>query len=189
MPYLEAAIEENLRMYSPVVRYFWFNSNLECFSRACTVCGHDLLILLNRFLKIQTDLRTHKNLCENIYRLERVCTEDCTIGPYNIKKGTLIMFPFHAMHYNPKYFPEPENFIPDRFLKSSNTEIVPFSYLPFGGGPRVCIGQRFAIVEMKIAMAKLLSKFKIVNTPSTKLEALKGDPFLFSYDNVLVTML
>jgi cytochrome P450 len=92
------------------------------------------------------------------------------------------------MHYNPKYFPEPEKFIPERFLKSSNTEIVPFSYIPFGGGPRVCIGQRFAMIEMKIAMAKLLAKFKIVDTPVTRLDILKGDPFLFSYDHVHVKL-
>ena len=67
------------------------------------------------------------------------------------------------MHYNSKYFPEPEQFRPERFLKSSSSseegsKVVPFSHLPFGVGPRVCIGQRFAMVEMKIAMAKLLSR-------------------------------
>ena len=92
------------------------------------------------------------------------------------------------MHYNPKYFPEPEKFQPERFLKPKASAIVPFSYIPFGGGPRVCIGQRFAMVEMKIAMAKLLAAFTIVATPATSLEALKGSPFLFSYKDVLVKL-
>jgi len=92
------------------------------------------------------------------------------------------------MHYNSKYFPEPEKFLPERFLKSNENKVVPFSHLPFGGGPRVCIGQRFAMVEMKIAMAKLLSKFRIVATPKTKIEPLLGDSFLFSYDNVHIKL-
>jgi len=92
------------------------------------------------------------------------------------------------MHYNPKYFPEPEKFQPERFLKPNDSEIVPFSYIPFGGGPRVCIGQRFAMIEMKIAMAKLLANFKIVATPATSLDPLKGSPFLFSYKDVLVKL-
>ena len=92
------------------------------------------------------------------------------------------------MHNNSKYFPEPEKFKPERFLKPNSDEIVPFSYLPFGGGPRVCIGQRFAIIEMKIAMAKLLSRFKIVDTPATKLEVLTGDSFLLSYEGIYVKL-
>ena len=92
------------------------------------------------------------------------------------------------MHYNPKYFPEPEMFQPERFLKSNESKIVPFSYIPFGGGPRVCIGQRFAMIEMKIAMAKLLAKFKIVATPATSMDVLKGDTFLFSYGDILVKL-
>ena len=92
------------------------------------------------------------------------------------------------MHYNPKYFAEPEKFQPERFLKSNESQIVPFSYIPFGGGPRVCIGQRFAMVEMKIAMAKLLAKFKIVASPATSMDVLKGDTFLFSYGDILVKL-
>ena len=92
------------------------------------------------------------------------------------------------MHYNSKFFPEPEKFQPERFLKSNENKVVPFSHLPFGGGPRVCMGQRFAMVEMKIAIAKLLARFRIMATPETKLEPLKGDPFLFSYDEIRVKL-
>lgn len=92
------------------------------------------------------------------------------------------------MHHNPNFFPEPEKFTPERFLKPNSETIVPFSYLPFGGGPRICIGQRFAIVEMKMAMAKLLSRFRIVDTPSTKLEVLRGDNFFLSYEDIYVKL-
>ena len=124
-----------------------------------------------------------------IFRLDRECSADCTVGPYNIKKGTLIYFPIYAMHHNPRFFPEPEQFRPERFLKTeSETLATQYAFLPFGGGPRLCIGMRFAIAEIKIAMAKLLANFKIVETSQTKLEPLPGDPFMFSYPDIKVKL-
>ena len=123
--------------------------------------------------------------------MDRECIEDCTVGPYNIKKGTLVIFPIYAMHHNPKYFPEPEKFKPERFLKTeseSDNFAAQFSYIPFGGGQRQCIGMRFAMSEIKIGMAKLLAEFKIVDTPKTKLDMLPGDFFVFSYKDVNVRL-
>jgi cytochrome P450 len=119
-----------------------------------------------------------------------LCAEDCTIGPYKLKKGTIIHFPIYAMHHNPKFFPDPEKFRPERFLKSENpvSPASQFSYIPFGGGPRVCIGMRFAMAEMKIAMAKLLAEFRIVSTPETRLDLMEGDSFLFNYPEVRVKL-
>ncbi len=54
--------------------------------------------------------------------MDRLCADDTTLGPYKIKKGTLITFPIYAMHQNPKYFPEPGKFKPERFLKTENEE-------------------------------------------------------------------
>jgi cytochrome P450 len=96
------------------------------------------------------------------------------------------------MHHNPKYFPEPEKFKPERFLKteteSENNFASQFSYLPFGGGQRQCIGMRFAMSEIKIGIAKLLAEFKIVDTPKTEINLLPGDFFVFSYDDVHVKL-
>ena len=96
------------------------------------------------------------------------------------------------MHHNPDFFPEPDVFQPERFLKnknSSTSEVVPFSYIPFGGGPRKCIGIRFAMAEMKIALAKLLQKYEIVPVPQTKLDFKVGDPAFLSYSEVEVKIL
>jgi len=95
------------------------------------------------------------------------------------------------MHNNPEYFPEPEKFKPERFLKEnegSNDNVVPFSYIPFGGGPRQCIGMRFAISEIKIAIAKVIKAFQIVDTPDTKIELYHGDMFMMSYDKINVKL-
>ncbi len=119
----------------------------------------------------------------------RVCVKDCEVAPgMVIKKGTRIDFPLYASHLNPEFFPDPHEFRPDRFLKENSDHLIPFTYRPFGGGPRLCIGQRFAQIEMKIAMAKLLSKYRLVAVPETKLDVLSGDQFILNYPYMKVKL-
>jgi cytochrome P450 len=93
----------------------------------------------------------------------------------------------YASHYDPDFFPEPDTFRPERFLKENADQLIPYTWRPFGAGNRVCIGQRFAINEMKIFMAKLINKFQIIDTPETKLTYSKGD-FLMSYPEIIVKL-
>lgn len=66
--------------------------------------------------------------------------------PIKIEKDTPIIIPVYALHHDEKYFPNPERFDPDRFLPENKDSITKFTYLPFGDGPRVCIGKyRFYI--------------------------------------------
>ena len=121
--------------------------------------------------------------------MNRECNKDVLIGNLQIKKGVRIQFPIWAMHHNPEYFPEPDVFSPERFLKNKDsltTEVLPFTCIPFGGGPRKCIGLRFAMTEMKIALAKLLQKFEIVLVPETKLDFKTGDFSFLSYSKLEV---
>jgi len=74
--------------------------------------------------------------------------------------------------------------ITERFLKENSDNIIPYTWRPFGGGPRNCIGKRFAIVEMMIAMAKVLKRFRIEKTEETKLELKKGNLFFLGFDQV-----
>ncbi|KAF6214471.1 hypothetical protein GE061_009214 [Apolygus lucorum] len=93
----------------------------------------------------------------------RVCTKDYTFpNGTHIEKGQSILLPTIAIHYDPKIFPEPEKFIPDRFDGS----IEKGSYAPFGDGPRICIGKRFAVVEIKLTLAKLLLNYKFLPAAS-----------------------
>lgn len=74
--------------------------------------------------------------------LDRVAATDYKIDDQlTIKAGTPVYINGVGMHYDPHYFPDPENFVPDRFLPENESKIVPFSYLPFGEGPRTCIGK------------------------------------------------
>jgi cytochrome P450 family 9 len=77
-----------------------------------------------------------------------------------IEKGTMVAFPIIGFHYDPKYFPEPEKFDPKRFSDENKGNINLDVYLPFGIGPRNCIGSRFALMELKTLFFYLLSSFK-----------------------------
>ena len=93
------------------------------------------------------------------------------------------------MHKNPELFGENvDTFEPERFLNGAAKEFIDnHTFHAFGGGPRICIGMRFAMAEMKITLAKLLCNFKIVEKSNvTKLEFDKGNPFLLSYKEMKV---
>ncbi|XP_015912964.1 cytochrome P450 3A24-like [Parasteatoda tepidariorum] len=103
-------------------------------------------------------------------RLERKANEDYTLDDTGIiiPKGTVITVPVYALHKDPKYFPEPEKFDPDRFTPEEKAKREPFTFMPFGAGPRNCVGMRFALVEVKVCLAYVLSHFRIKRCPETK---------------------
>ncbi|XP_055454600.1 cytochrome P450 3A9-like [Psammomys obesus] len=92
-------------------------------------------------------------------RLERLCKKDVEINGVFIPKGTVVMVPTFALHKDPMCWPEPEEFRPERFSKKNQDSINPYTYLPFGNGPRNCIGMRFALMNMKVALVRLLQNF------------------------------
>ncbi|NP_001166004.1 cytochrome P450 6CK11 [Nasonia vitripennis] len=93
--------------------------------------------------------------------LNRECIEDCDIPNTNfrIEKGTKLLICMNAMHRDPDIFPDPEKFDPLRFTKENIASRQPYTYLPFGDGPRACIGIRFGMLQTKIALIGLLSNY------------------------------
>lgn len=89
-----------------------------------------------------------------------------------IDKGTAIIIPIYSIHNDPEIYPEPEKFDPDRFTSENIKSRHSFSFLPFGDGPRNCIGMRFALLESRLAIAMIIKSFNLTlnsKTP-TKLE-------------------
>ncbi|KAI5128078.1 Cytochrome P450 3A4 [Manis pentadactyla] len=89
-------------------------------------------------------------------RLEQLCKKDVEIKGVLIPKGTVVMVPIFVLHQDPELWPEPE-FRPERFSKKNKDSINPYTYLPFGSGPRNCIGMRFALLNMKLAIVESCS--------------------------------
>ncbi|XP_063233597.1 uncharacterized protein LOC134537257 [Bacillus rossius redtenbacheri] len=96
---------------------------------------------------------------------DRVCVKRYTVPAaegrpqLTIEKGEIVMIPVIGLHMDPEYFPDPSSFRPERFSEENKHDIKPFTYLPFGVGPRSCIANRFALMEAKVALVHLLSRF------------------------------
>uniref|UniRef100_A0A2I3SYU7 Cytochrome P450 3A n=1 Tax=Pan troglodytes TaxID=9598 RepID=A0A2I3SYU7_PANTR len=102
-------------------------------------------------------------------RLERVCKKDVEINGMFIPKGVVVMIPSYALHRDPKYWTEPEKFLPERFSKKNKDNIDPYIYTPFGSGPRNCIGMRFALMNMKLALIRVLQNFSFKPCKETQI--------------------
>ncbi|XP_037539316.1 thromboxane-A synthase [Nematolebias whitei] len=102
------------------------------------------------------------------YRYSREVDHDCVIKGQFLPKGvTLDIFP-GFLHHDPEYWPEPEKFIPERFTPEAKANRHPFVYLPFGAGPRSCVGMRLAQLEIRMVFAHLFHRFSIVACSETK---------------------
>ncbi|XP_030875087.1 cytochrome P450 3A12-like [Leptonychotes weddellii] len=102
-------------------------------------------------------------------RLERICKKDVEISGVFIPKGTVVMVPVFTLHRDLDLWPEPEEFRPERFSKKNKDSINPYIYLPFGTGPRNCIGMRFAIMNMKLALVRVLQNFSFKPCKETQI--------------------
>nr|CAD7256497.1 unnamed protein product [Timema shepardi] len=82
--------------------------------------------------------------------LERKCTKPFTFPgtDYLMKKGDKLSIPAYAIQHDPKYYPDPERFDPERFTEEAKQSRHPFTYLPFGEGPRICIGESLSLLNM-----------------------------------------
>ncbi|KAK9874654.1 hypothetical protein WA026_005477 [Henosepilachna vigintioctopunctata] len=89
--------------------------------------------------------------------------------PVHLEKDTMIMIPAFAIHYDPEYFKEPEKFDPERFSPENRKNVDPYTYMPFGVGPRNCIGSRFALLEIKSVFFYLLNHFEILPVEKTNI--------------------
>ncbi|CAL8086082.1 unnamed protein product [Orchesella dallaii] len=102
-------------------------------------------------------------------RLERSCVKDYKDNDSGlfVPKGTVVFVPSNALHYDEQYYDNPDKFDPEHFSPEKKAQRNPYAYMPFGIGPRNCIGMRFALVETKAAIAHLVHNFRIQTTKKT----------------------
>lgn len=102
-------------------------------------------------------------------RIERSSLQDYTLGDtgVTVKKEDLVVIPVYAMHHDPQYFENPLTFNPERFNEANMASIRPYTYLPFGAGPRNCIGMRFALQAVKLSLLHTIRNVQVVPTEKT----------------------
>jgi len=102
--------------------------------------------------------------------LTRRALADDRFGQYKIPAGADIFISPYLVHRHPDYWPEPESFDPDRFYRNEQTPRHAFAYLPFGGGPRRCVGDAFAAAEMQVHVAVVAQHFILQNVTKDPVE-------------------
>ncbi|KAJ6218335.1 hypothetical protein RDWZM_009492 [Blomia tropicalis] len=124
---------------------------------------------------ISETLRLNPPLTE----FHRECKEECELCDTGLRlpKNTLVLISPYSIHRDPEYFPDPLKFDPERFF-GENSQENNKAYMPFGAGPRLCVGMRFAQNELRIGLAKFILNYKVEIDPDFKLEYFNGSILL-----------
>jgi cytochrome P450 len=93
---------------------------------------------------------------------------DVMIDGVPVRRGETIMINIFGMHRDARFFPDPERFDPERFSPENEKSIPKYAYLPFGGGPRICIGNAFAMMEARLILATIAQRYTLEVVPGHK---------------------
>lgn len=113
--------------------------------------------------------------------LVRIVTKDYAVPEMNVtlRKGTTVIIPSYSIQRDEEFFPNPDEYRPERFLAEEVAKRPAIAFQPFGHGPRNCIGERFGLMQARIGLALLLKNFKFTLHPSTDVPIqFRADRFL-----------
>ena len=118
---------------------------------------------LNQLKYLRACMRESMRLFSAVMGVGRRTQVDMTLSGYFIPKETYVTTMFNNLHLDSSQFPNPEQFLPERWLRGCPTHnnAHPFAYIPFAHGPRMCIGRRFAELEMMVLVIKMVQKFQL----------------------------
>jgi len=133
-------------------------------------------LVINETLRLYPPVAFLERMCDKIYELPPALSGQ---KPFTMKKGMTFWIPIFAIHHDAKYYDNPEKFHPERFLDNKMYHNSPY-YMPFGLGPRMCIANRFATLEMKVLLFHLLARCELKPCAKTTL------PLRFSKKGVMM---
>ena len=127
------------------------------------VLGHEELTfqILPRLKYLNAVLQEAMRLFPPAWITERIPINDDQFEGMILPKNRIIGIYIYGVHHAPEYWPDPEKFDPSRWMGDKKKNQIPFSYLPFGGGPRLCIGNNFAMMEMQLLMIRMIPRFDL----------------------------
>ncbi len=105
------------------------------------------------------------------WMIDRMAVADDRVGDIAIPRGSMVIVYVYGAHHAPRYWQDPESFDTDRFLKANEKLRTPFTYLPFGAGPRGCIGGNYAMLQILMILSELLRKYDFQLAPGQTIEA------------------
>jgi cytochrome P450 len=104
------------------------------------------------------------------WMVDRTAVADDRVGDLAIPRGSTVIVFVYGAHHAPRYWHDPEGFDPDRFSKANEKLQPPFTYLPFGAGPRGCIGGNYAMLQILMILGSLLRQYDLQLTPGQDIE-------------------
>jgi cytochrome P450 len=116
---------------------------------------------------IQESLR----LYPPFWMIDREAVADDQIGEVSIPRGSMVIVYVYGAHHAPRYWADPEKFDTDRFVKANDKVRTPFTYLPFGGGPRGCIGNHYAMLQILMILSEIVRKYDFELAAGQTIEA------------------
>ena len=105
------------------------------------------------------------------WMIDRYAVADDRVGDIAIPRGSTVIVYVYGAHHARRFWPDPERFDPERFAKTNDKPIQPFTHLPFGGGPRGCIGGNYAMLQILMILSELLRKYDFQLTPGQTIES------------------
>jgi len=125
---------------------------------------------VGRFVHARQVLDEAMRLYPPGWLLTRRALADDTLGTFDVPAGADVLLSPYLVHRHPQFWDDAERFEPNRFAPTATAARHRFAYLPFGLGPRACIGEHFALVEMTVHLAMLARRFRLTLVPGQKVE-------------------
>jgi cytochrome P450 len=104
------------------------------------------------------------------YIIGRLALKDTKIARYEVEKGRTVFINIWGLHHDPRTWREPERFLPERFMDGAEKNMPKGAYMPFGGGPRICVGNHFALMEGQLSLATLAQRVRFVARDTEEIE-------------------
>ena len=123
----------------------------------------DILESISSLSYVKQCLEEAMRLFPPAYYIDRMSVEEDRLGDFVVPKNTMFLLAIYELHRDVRFWESPESFMPERFRRLDKKELSNY-YFPFGAGPRMCVGNNFAIYEMVLTVAQVLKKYRIEPT-------------------------